>query len=99
MSTDHQRFHYSVTCHTDDEAVLFCLRALCQFAEEHPKRQIGWGGTKTPEWRDRHGELTIRFTKPDFRTRFLREAERLLPGKWRLVRQSDNDPAHPQRPR
>ena len=42
---DYTKFRYSVTCETADSAVLHCLRALCQWAEEHPKPQIGWGGT------------------------------------------------------
>ncbi len=43
MSSDHKLFKFSITCQTDDLAVLHCLRALCQYAEQHKKPQIGWG--------------------------------------------------------
>ena len=97
MSLDHAKFRFSATCHTDDEAVLFCLRALCQFVEEHPKPQIGWGGTKTPEWRAAGNRLTLRFTRPEFRERFIREARRVLGDRWSLLGERDDDPARPQR--
>jgi hypothetical protein len=98
MSLDHQKFHFSVTCHTTDPAVVFCLRALCQFTEKHPKQQIGWGGTGSKEWKDAGNTLTLRFTEPDYRDAFTREGERLLAGRWSIVATSDNDPASPQRP-
>lgn len=97
MSADHKAFHFSVTCHTDDEAVLFCLRALCQYVEEHSKPQIGWGGTGAADWKKAKGQFKLRFTDPSFRQSFVQEAHRLLPGKWREVATDDNDPAAPQR--
>lgn len=97
MSLDHKKFHFSVTCHTDDKAVLFCLRALCQFAEKHEKPQIGWGGTGTTDWKKNKGLFKLRFTDTSYRAIFLREAARLLRGKWQQVGTNDNDPASPQR--
>ena len=96
-SLTHETFHFSATCRTDDPAVLFCLRSLCQFAEQAPMAQIGWGGTKTAAWKRAGGDFTVRFTSPKYRERFLAEAERLLSGRWTLVAQSDADPASPQR--
>jgi hypothetical protein len=96
-SLAHEKFHYSVTCHTDDQAVLFCLRALCQFAEQAPMAQIGWGGTKTTAWKKNSHQFTVRFTAPQYRNVFIAEAERLLSGRWSVVSYSDSDPASPQR--
>jgi len=51
MSSNHCKYHYSVTCKTDDPAVLHCLRALCQYSEKEEHPQIGWGGTKGNIWK------------------------------------------------
>ena len=37
-------------CRTDDLSVLYCLRALCQWAEEGRYPQIGGGGSTAAEW-------------------------------------------------
>lgn len=97
MSLDHPRFRYSVTCHTEDEAVLFCLRSLCQFSEGNPKPQIGWGGTGTDDWKKGGKSVTFRFTDPKYRSTFLSNAERLLRGHFTVVGSNDSDPATPQR--
>ena len=95
---DHNRYRYSVTCQTDDLAIVHCLRALCQYAEEARYKQIGWGGTKTKEWRAAGNQITLRFTRSDYRARFEETAQRLLPqGSWSVVGRSDNDPAKRQR--
>src|SRR5438093_4532787 len=96
---DYERYRFSVTCHTDDLAVAYCLRALCHFASDGVKSQIGWGGTKEREWRAAGNQITLRFTSSVRRDGFLREAARLLPANtWREVSRSDNDPARRQRP-
>jgi hypothetical protein len=92
-----QRYRFSVTRQTSDRAVLRCLRALCQWAEEYPKKQIGRGGTGDSRWRTSGGQLTLRFTSPEFRARFILEASRLLPGHWQMVAKNDNDPTTRQR--
>jgi len=97
MSSDHNLFKYSITCKTDDIAVLHCLRALCQFAEKHRKPQIGWGGTGESDWRSKKGQFTLRFTSPIYREFFVKEAHRILNGYWSVVDTNDNDPAYPQR--
>lgn len=51
MSANHVDFKYSITCTTNDLAVLHCLRALCQLSEKHAYPQIAWGGTGELEWR------------------------------------------------
>jgi hypothetical protein len=97
VNADYGKCHFSITCHTDDRAVLFCLRALCQYCEQHPKRQIGWGGTESKDWKAAGGRFTLRFTSPSYRDDFVREAERLFQGRWRAIRSDDRDPAVPQR--
>jgi hypothetical protein len=47
---DYQRCKFSITCQTNDLAVVHCLRAICQFAEKVVMPQIAWGGTKETEW-------------------------------------------------
>ena len=36
MTADLSQYRYSITVETQDSAVLFCLRALWQYAERHP---------------------------------------------------------------
>jgi hypothetical protein len=97
MSDAHLDYHYSATCHTSDLAVLYCLRALCQYAEKGNFPQIGWGGTKEKLWRKNGNQFTVRFTTIEYRDAFLSEGNRLLKGQWKLINTNDNDPATPQR--
>ncbi|MGC3961562.1 MAG: hypothetical protein QM813_27650 [Verrucomicrobiota bacterium] len=97
---DFKRCKFSITCHTDDLAVVHCLRALCHFAEIAVKPQIAWGGTTIESWASSGKQVTLRFTSPHHRETFIREATRLLPaGIWKETARSDDDPAHRQRPR
>jgi hypothetical protein len=96
--SDYDRCKFSITCHTDDLAVVHCLRGLCQYAEKGRVRQISWGGTKESEWRAAGNNITLRFTNPVYRDVFVKEAARILPqNSWTEVRRSDADPAHRQR--
>lgn len=97
MSSNHEKYHYSVTCKTTDPAVLHCLRALCQYSEKEEYPQIGWGGTKRNLWEANGGVFTLRFTSPVYRDNYINEANRLLSGHWELVTTNDDDPAEPQR--
>src|SRR5689334_25449601 len=96
---DYERCHYSVSCETHDLAVLHCLRSLSQFAEGSTiPKSIPWGGTKEAAWKKNDYVVTFRFTSPDFRDDFLKEATRLLPKElWTKVGASDNDPASRRR--
>jgi hypothetical protein len=94
---DYEKFRFSITCRTADDGVLNCLRALCQWAEEYPKQQIGWGGTTLASWKRSNGEFKLRFTDPNFRDRFVRKAQELLPDRWTALATNDNDPAKRQR--
>jgi len=93
----HQLYRFSVTIHSDDLALVGCLRALSQHAQATGNPRIPWGGTKREDWqRDKH-KVTFRFSSQTYREDFLKQVERLLPsGLWQKVAESDNDPATPQ---
>ena len=93
----HVAYKFSVTIKSDDLAVVNCLRAIAQFSQQSGNNRIPWGGTKDQDWkRDGHA-VTFRFTTPEYRSGFIAEARRLLPqALWSVVRESNNDPAHPQ---
>jgi hypothetical protein len=97
---EYQRCKYSITCHTDDVAVLFCLRSLCELCETGVKPQIAWGGNQRKHWRAAGNKLTLRFSDRAFRDTFVEEAMRVMPtGSWKEVGRNDNDPAKRQRAR
>ena len=91
VNADLSQYRYSITVETQDDAVLFCLRALWQYAERHPLRASGEEMAMTGEWRLGEGRITFRFSNPYNRGDFLGEATRLLAGKWTRVAESDND--------
>ncbi len=96
------KFHYSITCHTDDLAVVHCLRGLSHFAEGHSYPHISHGGTGCIEWKRDDHQVTFRFTSEAYRDKFFWEADRLLNRplkRWSDVGRCDNDPATPQRSR
>lgn len=97
MPTLHPAYKYSVTVHSEDLAVVNCLRALSQFSQKSGNNRIPWGGTKYEDWKREGLCVTFHFSTADYRAGFLAEAKRLLPQQfWSVMRQSDNDPAKPQ---
>ncbi len=86
------KYRYSITVETQDDAVLFCLRALWQYAERHPLPPTDRDLATTGEWRLGDGRITFRFSNPYNRGDFLGEATRLLAGKWTRISTSDSDP-------
>jgi len=100
FDADYARCRFSITCHSDDLAVVHCLRALCEFAERSVLGQIAWGGTGAEAWRAHGNRITPRFSDPAFRDAFVTAATDVLqPGLWAEVQRSDNDPAKRQRRR
>ena len=98
----HNRFRFSITCHTDDLAVLFCLRALSRWAQPsrglgRGGREVGYGGTKDSDWRGAAHNATFRFTDDRFRKLFITKARELLPERWKMVSENQDDPATRQR--
>ena len=94
--TTHADHKYSITIHTDDLAVVNCLRALSKYSQRTGNNNIPWGGTKDKNWeRDGHN-VTFRFSSPEYREGFIAELNRLLSTSlWQEVDRSNNDPAIP----
>ena len=96
MST-HSEHRLSITVHTDDLAVLYCLRALADYSQETGNTRITWGGTKKQDWERDGRSVTFRFSDPRYRAKFIQESGRVLPqGSWSKIGESDNDPAVPR---
>lgn len=89
----HTLYHYSVTVETEDEVVLHCLRAISDYAQTLGNKRIVWGGTKKKDWQRNNHHVTFHFSNPEYRLTFKNGANRLMPGKFRLVSESNNDPA------
>ena len=90
----HRLYHYSVTFQTSDLALLGCLRALAQYAQTTGNPRIPWGGTKYEDWKQAGQQATFRFTSAAYRSSFIAQVERLLPGGlWNITGQRDDDPA------
>jgi hypothetical protein len=95
VNSDHR---FSVTVHSDDLAVIGCLRALAKFAHATGNNNIPWGNTKDSHWKAAGNRVTFHFTSPVYRKNFADHAGRLLlQDSWALETQSDNDPARPAR--
>jgi len=93
----HSHYKFSVTIHSDDLAIVNCLRALSQYSQKSGNNRIPWGGTKDADWKRDGNKVTFRFSSPEYRIGFLREVERLLPSNLlSVIKQSDNDPAQSQ---
>ena len=93
----HSDYKFSVTIHSDDLAVVNCLRSLSQFSQKSGNNRIPWGGTKDSDWSASGNHVTFRFTSSVFRDDFLVEAKRLLPKElWLVVSTKENDPAKHQ---
>ena len=86
-------YRFSVTIHTNDLAVVNCLRALSQYSQKTDNNRIPWGRTKDRDWKQAGNAVTFRFSQPAYREGFIKEIERLLPrALWSEQKRSDNDP-------
>jgi len=93
---EHHKYKYSITIHTEDLAVVNCLRALSQYSQKTGNNRITWGNTKDSDWKAAGHRVTFRFTSPEYREGYLYELKRLLPLElWKEYGCSDNDPAKP----
>jgi hypothetical protein len=93
---EHHKYKYSVTIHTEDLAVVNCLRALSQYSQRTGNNRITWGNTKDSNWKVAGHRVTFRFTSPEYTDGYLYEVKRLLPSElWKESGRSDNDPAKP----
>ena len=92
----HEKYRFSITFHTDDLAIVNCLRALSQYSQKTGNNRITWGNTKNTDWQRDNHNVTFRFTSPEYRKSFLAELNRLLPiDLWQEHSRSDNDLAKP----
>jgi len=92
--TTHADHRFSITIHTDDLAVVNCLRALSKYSQKTGNNNIPWGGTKDCAWRSSGREVTFYFSESCYREGFLAEISRLLPDNlWREVGRDDSTPA------
>lgn len=96
IGSAHSIHKFSVTIHTDDLAVIYCLRALAKFSQKTGNQQIPWANTKDKDWeRDKHS-VTFHFSTAIYRVGFLTEVKRLVDQRfWKEVQQRDDDPSHP----
>lgn len=90
----HKDHKFSITIHTNDIAILYCLRALADYAQKTGNTRITWGGTTKNNWKKNNNTVTFRFTKSGYWVDFNEEAKRVLPtNSWEQRGESDNDPA------
>ena len=80
-----REYRFSVTLHTNDLAVVYCMRALADYCQKTENTRKAWGGTGNKHWQERK-RVTFRFTTESYRAEFLREVRRLLCGKlWKII--------------
>ncbi len=97
MMDTHRLFRFSLTCRTEDLAVVYCLRAIAEYSQKEINPRIAWGGTKDADWRRDQQCITFHFSSPENRERFVQTAQRTLArGSWNEVVRSDDDPAKHQ---
>ncbi len=93
----HVDYRFSVTIHTNDLAVVGCLRALAKYSQSHGNNNIPWGGTKDADWKRAGNKVTFRFSTHSYRDGFSAQVERLLPSDLvAVLATSDQDPATPK---
>lgn len=81
---------YSVTCHSEDEPIVRCLKALADYVER--SRPDGRAAGAVLE-RAAGGLITLWFTHPDYRAAFVTLATDLLGSRF-LCAEQDDDQLH-----
>jgi hypothetical protein len=95
--TTHKDHKFSITVRTADLAILYCLRSLADYSQETGNTRITWGGTTKDDWKRNGNSVTFRFSRPEYRSGFLSEANKILPkDTWQSISTDDNDPATPR---
>ncbi|HZR35319.1 MAG TPA: hypothetical protein VFA75_08070 [Nevskia sp.] len=93
----HANYRFSVTIHSDDLAVIGCLRAISKAAQKTGNNNIPWGGTKDRDWKQDGHKVTFHFSSENYRDGFIALAKEILRDSlWGEVSRSDDDPATPQ---
>lgn len=89
----HDEHHYSIACESDDLPVIYCLRAIAEFAEKRAPINAAWGNTGRESWEEDGHRVTFHFSCTDYRQIFRDVAGDLLPQRWTEVSCRDDDPA------
>jgi glycyl-tRNA synthetase alpha subunit len=85
-------YHYSITVHTDNLAILYCLRALSMYAQRTGNLYKPWKKASKDSWEQQHHDVPLHFTSAQFRQDFEQAANEILAGRWSKVGENDNDP-------
>jgi len=94
MMVDHKDYKFSVTIHTDELALVFCMRGLSVHCQETGNAMAPPGNTTREDWEEHGHQVTFHFDRASYRDNFISEAERLFQtGLWTKVEQSDDTPA------
>src|SRR5437016_4562810 len=93
MSNQHDEYKYSVTIHTDDEALAVTMRALAWYCQASGNRQIAVAGTKLPDWKRQGHKISFYFDHPEYRQNFLEQAARMFRPVWEKAGTSNEIPA------
>jgi hypothetical protein len=99
----HAEHHYSITCESDDRAVIYCLRSLAHYAERTAPINAAWGNTGDDIWEEDNHQVTFHFSDPEYRKIFRDVANDILNDsgsekpkeRWKEIQKpgSDDDPA------
>lgn len=89
--TQYQKFRYSITCRSSEEAVLHCLKALADYAEGGGHKNHTCLEASMAEW-NRPDRVTLRFTSENNRSAFSKLARELLGDRWAQYDARDDDP-------
>ncbi len=90
---ERNQYRFSITIHTEELAVVNCLRALSQFSQKTENNRIPWRGTKDKDWQRDGKKVTFRFNKRDYRDGFIAVIEQVLrPNLCNVTTTRDDDP-------
>jgi len=94
VNPTHNDFKHSIDVHTDDLAIVYCLRAISDKVQKSRNQRIAWGNTKNTDWRNNKNCVTFRFTEKEYRENFKKEALRMLNNNlFEFGSEKDNNPA------
>ena len=83
---------FSVTVHTEEPVILYCLRGLVFFCQGGKGKAESVAGTNDEEWLQNKKLMTFHFSDPVYQQRFIYEAGRILPyGSWALRKLDDKE--------
>jgi len=81
---------FRLTIHTDDIAVLHCLRGLANYCQETGNKNSVVRGTGNDAWMANGHRVTFNFDASAYGEKFVQEGNRLLAGRWEHVPDRDD---------